>query len=384
MKLKSTFLILLLFVSAFAFTGCNAGKGKPVKIGLIATLSDNDPPTGLEMERAAELAMKEIADEGLNNRKNGKVEIELIIEDDYGRPESSVEAARKLIYRDEADAIIGPQFSSNAIPVANLAEKAQVLMIAPMSTNPKTTEGKDFVFRVPFTDLLQAEAMARFAYEDLKISTIGVLYNISDKYSSGLANAFKTIFENFGGNVPAFENYTYDTNQNFTKQLSLLKKHSPEALYLPNYNEDVMLQVSQAEELGMKAVLLGGDGWSDTQTAEIEAFEGAYLTRHWHPDAANTEAKEIAAAYRETYGKNPDDVFMNTYDAFCLLFESIRDADEITPAGMRDALTEMDHFKGVSGTFYYDRSGDPQKQVMIVKIEGKKVRLFKIFHPERR
>jgi branched-chain amino acid transport system substrate-binding protein len=40
-------------------------------------------------------------------------------------------AARKLIYQDNVVAVIGPQFSRNAIPAAQLAEAAKVPMITP-------------------------------------------------------------------------------------------------------------------------------------------------------------------------------------------------------------------------------------------------------------
>lgn len=386
-KTEARFLLfcagLCIIVCILALSGCNSGKENLIKVGMLATLSDDDPPTGFEMKRAAEMAMQKIEAEGLKNRKKGKVEVELIIEDDYGTPETSVEAARKLIYRDEVDAVVGPQFSSNAIPVATLAEKAGVLIIAPMSTNPKTTAGKEFVFRIPFTDLLQAEAMARFAYEDLGFSNVSVLYNISDDYSSGLANQFKTIFSDLGGTLSAFVYYTYDTNKDFSKQLSTVKEQSPEALYLPNYHGDVLLQVPQAREMGISAVMLGGDGWSDTAAAAAEGFEGSFLTRHWHPDIANAEARKVMETYRKKYGKNPDDVFMNTYDAFSLLFQSIREAGELTPAGLRDAVAGMDQFEGVSGTFYYEQGGDPRKQVHIIKLDGGKALLVKTFQPGR-
>jgi branched-chain amino acid transport system substrate-binding protein len=386
-KTEARFLLfcagLCITACALFLSGCNFGKENLIKVGMLATLSDYDPPTGLEMKRAAETAMRKIEAEEFKNRKIGKVKVELIIEDDYGTPETSVEAARKLIYRNEVDAVVGPQFSSNAIPVAALAEKAGVLMLAPMSTNPKTTAGKEFVFRIPFTDLMQAEAMAGFAYEDLGFSNISVLYNISDEYSRGLANQFKTIFSQIGGTVSAFVHYTYDTNKDFTNQLSRVKEQTPEALYLPNYHGDVMLQVPQVREMGISAVMLGGDGWSDAAAAEAEGFEGSFLTRHWHPDIANAEARKVMETYRKEYGKNPDDVFMNTYDAFSLLFRSIREAGELTPDGLRDSIAGMDQFDGVSGTFYYEQGGDPRKQVHIIKLDSGKARLYKTLDPGR-
>ena len=106
-------------------------------------------------------------------------------------------------------------------------------------------------------------------------------------------------------------------------------------------------------------------------------------TRHWHPDIANAEARKVMETYRKEYGKNPDDVFMNTYDAFSLLFRSIREAAELTPDGLRDSIAGMDQFDGVSGTFYYEQGGDPRKQVHIIKLDSGTARLYKTLDPGR-
>ena len=53
-----------------------------------------------------------------------------------------------------------------------------MIMISPWSTNPKTTEGKKFVFRACFIDDFQGQVMAKFARENLKAQTAAVLYDV--------------------------------------------------------------------------------------------------------------------------------------------------------------------------------------------------------------
>jgi branched-chain amino acid transport system substrate-binding protein len=333
------------------------------------------------MERAADFAVAEINERGGVTFNKEKIKVELIKEDDHGKPEQAVNAARELIYKEEVDAVIGPQFSSNAIPVAQLAEEAEVVMIAPMSTHPDTTKGKDYVFRIPFTDTAQARAMAHFARRELGYKRIPILYNISDEYCRGLATEFKKAFAQMEGIVPSMQTYTFDANRDFSEQIQKIKQQDPEALYLPNYTVDVEKQVIQAREMGLSVTMLGGDGWSDQRFKTIKAFEGSYSTRHWHPSIANEKAKKLINVHQEKYDQPPDDVFLNTYDAFSLLYEAIRNASSYSSEAIRNAITSIKEFHGASGTFYYEDSGDPQKRVIIVKIEYGKAPLYKIMKP---
>ena len=76
-----------------------------------------------------------------------------------GHPEKVVLAARKLINQENVVAIVGPQFSRDAIPVAEVAEATEIPMISPMSTNPDTTANKKYAFRVGFLDPFQGLVM---------------------------------------------------------------------------------------------------------------------------------------------------------------------------------------------------------------------------------
>ncbi len=378
---RSSILLLSLIVTfSLIFISCfeNKNENEIVKIGLIATLSGGDPPEGMEMNRAAEMAVEEINRSGGIPRGKETIPVELIKADDKGTPEDSMEAARNVIYKHDVVAFVGPQFSSNAIPVASLADEAGVVMFAPMSTNVKTTKGKEYVYRIPFTDSSQAKAMARFALNDLNLNTFAVLYNISDEYSKGLAENFMRFIEMNGGSIVSEKTYTYDTSQDFTSQLQEIKKSRPEAVYLPNFTVDVQKQVPAAKNLEIDAVFLGGDGWSEEQFSGMAEFEGTYLTCHWHPNVANEIARQISKVYREKYDKMPDDVFLNTYDAYRFIFKAVEQAEKLTPESIKNEIDSIHSFNGATGQFHYRNGGDPEKKVIVVKISSGTSQLFKI------
>jgi branched-chain amino acid transport system substrate-binding protein len=279
-----------------------------------------------------------------------------------------VEAARFLIHREEVAAIVGPQLSRNAIPAAQIAEETGIPMICPMSTSPLTTSGKSYGFRIPYLDGFQGTVMAYFARRELEARTAAVLFDVANVYNREIAEVFKDEFSSLGGRITAFERYTTDDNTDFSKQLSRIRQTAPDVLYLPNYAADVQRQAEQARSLGLESVLLGSDGWSDTMFQSEPAFNGSFMTRHWHPEISSPQSKQFFRAYSDRFGREPDDVAATTYDAFSLLFAAVELAGSSDPPEIQKNLYLLDEFQGVTGTIDYRENGDPVKSAIIIEI----------------
>ena len=192
--------------------------------------------------------------------------VEIVVKDYEDRADSATSVARALINQERIDALIGPQFSRHAIPVSVVAENARMPMLSPMSSNPATTKGKNFVFRLAFLDDFQGSVMGRFAANELGASRAAVLYDKTTAYGRSLSDVFRRAFEDEGGQIVAFESYTFDEPLDYREQLARIGATDPDVLYLPNDTERVVAQIRQASELGIDAILLGGDMW------DMEAF----------------------------------------------------------------------------------------------------------------
>ena len=370
---------ILFLLLALSLPGCRGGgsSGAEIRIGLIAMLSgsESDQASGRSMQRGAQLAVEEANRTGLRR-------VTLVVADDRNNPEGAIEAARRLIYQERVPAIIGPQFSRNAIPAARLAESERTVMICPLSTNPQTTAGKHFVFRVPYLDTFQGYSLARFARQELAASRAAVLYDVANEYNRTLAEVFRDTFLRLGGTLAAFESYTTDQAMDFTPQLSRIAAAGAEVLFLPNLNDDVRRQGRQARALGIDAVLLGGDGWNPDELASEPAFAGSFASRHWHPDVATEKARNFLKAFRARFGEPPDDIAATTYDAFGLLFAAMRAAGRAEPEAIRAALMSLEPYPGVTGSIVYRGSGDPSKSVVLVRIDGGRAAVHSVLEPE--
>ena len=381
-SLRTTAIAMLL---AGALVGCLPQGGtqtssNEIRIGVIASLTGSIPNVGKSTIEASEMVANEINNNGGLEVGNKKYKIVLVTEDDQDKAETAVAVAQKLINQENVVAIIGPQASRNAIPVSNVAENAQIPMISPWSTNPDTTAGKKYVFRAAFIDPFQGQVMARFTFEELHATKAAVLYDIASPYNQGIADIFKQVFEAAGGQVTAFESYTTG-DQDFSSQLTKIKDSGAEALFLPNYENEVPLQAEQARKMGIDIPFIGSDSWGTIAPENRSQLEGAYFSTHYAPDIAVEPAHTFIANYTKIYSHTPDDVAALTYDAFGLLFQAIQSQGKSDPESIRAGLAGIQAYVGVTGTMQFRGSGDPVKSAVILQVKDGKFVFYKLATP---
>ncbi len=381
MRAKMVAQVMLLALILVPLISCGKPVEEPtIRIGVIAPITGSIPIVGQSTVNAAQLAAQEVNDAGGLEVGGQKLKVELFIEDNQDRKETAVSAAQKLINQSGVVALIGPQASRNAIPVAAVAEGAHVPMISPWSTNPETTAGKRYVFRAAFTDPFQGRVMARFAIEELKAEKAAVLYDVASEYNKGIAEIFRQVFEEAGGQVVAFESYTTG-EADFRAQLTAIRDSGAQVLFLPNYYNEVPTQVRQARELGIQAAIIGSDSWGQIEAADLAQMEGMYFSTHYAPDIASPTAQKFIAAYQAAYGQVPDDVAALTYDAFGLLFQAIRSQGKTDSESIRNGLASISRYEGVTGTMEFKGSGDPIKSAVILQIKGGKFQFYRLAEP---
>jgi len=281
-------------------------------------------------------------------------------------------------------AIIGTYGSSLAMAGGEVAEKAGVPMVGTSCTNPLVTQGKKYSFRVCFIDPFQGTIMAKFAFHNLGKRRAAVLFDNGNDYNKGLAEFFKTRFEELGGQVVAYEAFTdEDKTQDFNAQLTKIKAVQPDILFLPNYYSSVALIAMQARSMGITAPLIGGDGWDSPQLMVLgkKAVEGAFFSTHFSKDDPSPEVQKFVKLYSERYHQAPDALAALAYDACLILFEALKTSRSIEGPDIRDALKNMRDFQAVSGKISFDEQRNPIKSAVIIKVaEGRQV-FHQSIHP---
>lgn len=366
-------LLLLPFAAACEKKGAGpadaAAPSGPIRVGVFMDLSGQTSSFGQSSVNAIQLAVDEINGAGgLGGRP-----VELVIEDDQGRPEQAATVVTKLVDQAEVVAILGEVASSNSLAAAPIAQRAKVPMITPSSTNPKVTEVGDYVFRVCFIDPFQGSVMARFAAGSLNAKTAAILLDVNSDYSRGLTQFFTEAFTGLGGTIVDTQSYA-QTDRDFSGQLTALKARDPDVIYIPGYYTQAGVIALQARQLGMRATLLGGDGWDAPQLFELggTAVQGSFISNHYSADDPAPQIQRFVESYRAKHGAVPDGLAALGYDAMRILADAIVRAGTTEPAALRDAIAATREFAGVTGVISIDENRNAVKPAVILEVgDGK-------------
>ena len=362
MKRKISILLALLMV-VMSFVACSKPAeeaaapeaaaeettAEVIKIGWIGSLTGDQAVWGTcEFN-----TVKQLVEEANANGGWLGSQVEVIGYDTKGDALEAVNAVKRLVGQDKVVAIIGPNASGQAIAISSVLEEAQVPDIATVATNPKVTVGEDgktkpYNFRVCFIDPYQGSVAAGFAIDQLNFKKAAILYDVADEYSQGLTEFFEKTFTEKGGEIVAKEAFKFG-DVDFRPQLSKIKEADPEVIFMPYFFKEVALSSSQARELGIDAVLIGGDGWTSEQLLEMagDAVQGSYVVNHL--DFDDPDVQDFKNSYMEKYGSAVELNGYLAYDAFRLLEDSVIRAGAADSVKIKEAM-ESANVKGITGT----------------------------------
>lgn len=276
-------------------------------------------------------------------------------------------------------AIIGPAWSSQALAAAKVAQQSGTPMVVNIATHPDVTREGDYIFRVCYTDRLQGQVMATFAYRDLTARRAAILQDITSDYSLGLAASFEQTFAAMGGAIITRLGYK-PRQPNFQELLKRTKAFSPDIVFLPGHDESGAI-VADAERIGFQAPFLGGDGWAVASFLEKggDRLRTGYFATHYI-DTIDTPAS-LAFVARHG-GKHPSlSPAALSYDAVGILAKAVTRAGTTDRMAVRDALAATSGYVGVTGTISFDATGDPVKTVVIMSITDGRASYLRMVGP---
>ena len=366
--MKKIFLMMLLVTAFIVGCGKKSADGNVIKIGVIAPLTGNYAQYGTAVKEGVELKVDAINNAGGINGKK----IELVIADSKGDVQESVNAFKKMVSQDKVSVVIGEVVSATSQAISGLAQQAKVPLISATATSLDVTKGKDFVFRTTFTDPFQGKEVASYAKEK-GFKSVAVLTNSSSDYSVGLADAFKAQASQDGINIIE-EKYTKD-DKDFKSLLTKIKGQNPEVIFIPDYYNTIGLILTQANELGIKAQYLGGDGWDGIQTNFGTQAEGAIFASQFAPDDTEPSVQKFIADYKAKYSKEPTIFEALGYDTATVVENALKNAKDISRDSIKTALAATSGLNLVTGSFKFDADRNPEKKVTFIEVKGGKLTL---------
>ena len=372
--MKHTPLLILVLVAiaiSGIFSSCkDGGSENEILIGEYASLTGDKATFGQSSDNGLKLAVEEI-------NQNGGVlgkQIKLISEDDQGKTNEVQTVVQKLINREKVVAIVGEVASSLSLAAAPICQQSKIPMVTPASTNPEVTNVGDYIFRVCFIDPFQATVMSKFALNSMKVKRVALLVDQKNAYSTGLAENFKRVFTEMGGEVIGEQKYSAG-DKDFKAQLTSLKALDPEAIFIPGYYTEMNLIGIQAREIGISVPLFGGDGWESEKLLEgkaKDALEGCFFSTHVSIEDPNPKVQNFIKKYQDKYGSTPDAMAFLSYDAGMILFDAITRAGSTEGQKIKDALASTQNFDGVTGTITINDQRNAIKPAVVMEIKDGK------------
>lgn len=359
-------LVIALLVLALAGIMATPVFAAEIKIGLITSLTGPVSTYGQSVRNAVQMAVDEInAAGGINGNK-----INLIVRDDKGDATEAANVTRYFIDREQVALIVGPVITPCVMASAPIAQEAGVPIITPTGTGDAITAIGEYVFRAAYKDSLQGSAMARFARENLGLSTAAIIYDIANDYSVGLMNAFRNTFEELGGEIVTIQSYTTG-DRDFSAQLTSILIANPQGLFIPDYHSAAGPILLQASQFGIDAVKLGVDGWDSPDLKPLSGGndEGGYFINHYSPQDTRPATVEFANKYKTLYNQEPDALAALGYDAIQIVKAALEKANSTDHDAIKDAMGTVKGVVAATADIDMDPEGTPYKPLVILQIK---------------
>ena len=377
--------MLVAAMAVTALTGCGSNSSSSSKkdadkyyIGGIGPTTGATAIYGTAVKNGAQIAVDEInAAGGINGKQ-----IEYRFEDDQNDAEKAVNAYNTL--KDWGmQMLVGTTTTAPCIAVAGKTASDNVFQITPSASSPDVlSSGNGNVFQVCFTDPNQGVASAQYIAENKLATKIGIIYDSSDVYSSGIEEKFEAEAKTQGLNIVSKAAFTADSKTDFGTQLQKAKDAGADLLFLPIYYQEASIILKQADTMGYKPKFFGVDGMDGILTVEnfdTKLAEDVMLLTPFAADAKDKTVQNFVKTYKEKYKDTPSQFAADSYDAVYALKAAIEESKattDMSASDMCDALKgamtkiKMQGLTGGEDGLTWNESGEVTKSPKAVIIKN--------------
>ena len=370
MKKFVAFVMAIAMVAAMFAVSASAEAGT-VKIGVSGPLTGGAAVYGTCVARSAQIAVDEV-------NALGGVQFELNCQDDEHDAEKAVSAYNSL--KDWGMQIFcGTVTTKPALAVGPEACDDRIFMLTPSASAVDVAYSGDNVFQICFADPMQGSVSADVISEKGLGEKIGVIYDSSDVYSTGILETFLDEADAAGLEVVCTESFTADTKADLSTQVTKCKEAGADLVFLPIYYAEASAILSYANQIGYAPVFFGVDGMDgilDVEGFDTSLAEGLYMLTPFAADSTDERTAAYVAKYREIYNETPNQFGADAYDAIWALYQACTEAgidgtesnEEICDAMIAE-FTSMtyDGITGLGMTWDEDGFVDKPGSIVVIK-----------------
>jgi ABC-type branched-subunit amino acid transport system substrate-binding protein len=362
---------------------------------LLLPLSGVYSDIGNEIKEGVELGIQEY-----NLKSTTKIDLVVM---DYKHDLFTAVTKLRYLARDKSLlAVLGPIDNLSAISCAAIADYEKLPVISPTATRDQLTQIGDYFIQLSIPLDIQAEAIARYALDSLKLMRFATLAPIDNEgHYSTLVDKFSEIVEGYGAKIVASEWY-YPEEQDYSKQLMRIKRSglkcafidsvsqtdslitadhldslyrlkikndqeymaennikldsadipltSIDGLFVPIYNEDLQTLVSHIAQKNIQTYLLGNSDWDDPeQLKKLRRFLGGLIyVKDGYLDENSSSYRKFRNDFRTALKKTPTTYHLIGYDAIGYLLKILGNiSQDMTRSKYFERLQEIRLYDGI-------------------------------------
>ena len=333
-----------------------------VKVGFISSLSNPSLAAGPELLDGFKL--------GIDDANAGD-RIELIVNDDQGKPDVGVQLARKMIDENKVQIITGIVPSNIMLAVAHAVLPRKVFVVS-VQAGPSQFAGSEcnpYFFAASDETDTASEAMGVY------LNKVGTkkLYLIAANYAAG-RDIITGIKRSFKGGITG-ETYTPLGQLDYAAELAEARNANPDAVFYFEQSGNASINfVKQYAEAGLKEKipLYGVATVIDEETLPGmgDAAIGLKSSGFWGANLDNAANKAFVQHFEAKYHRRPSVFSAFAYDGARLIDSAIRAVDGHVERAddFRKALAAA-KFDSVRGAFRFNTNQFPIQSTYLLEVK---------------
>jgi len=345
--MKKTIAVFLIMTAVVLAAGAATTQGE-VLVGCLQDVTGPTSTMGKMIKEGAQWAVDEI-------NKSGGIkgrQVKLIVYDTRGDVQEAINAFKRLCTTDKVSAIIGPPVANIGIAIAPISEQYKVPVLGFAIDNRATIKPdghpyKNMFLFQPSSDQ-QGAIMANFAARERKYKTFGIFYNQGNAYSVSLVASFKDALKDLPGTNVAIEVPYQPNDKDYKTMLSKIKAANVDAIYAPNYTQELILTCQQARAIGFNGPLICGlDACPPfASLCGPEADGVIYINNITESDP---QIQGITKSYLDKTGNTATNKFFLGYDVMKIIAKTVDTVGD-DPEAVQKAVENLSGYAGLTGT----------------------------------
>ncbi len=301
---------------------------------------------------------------------------------DSGGDAATASAAAQGLVRQGVRMMVGPLYSEEAIAAGAVAEREGVVLLSPLATDQRVSEGRRNVFQANPTFDVRGRAMARYADEQ-RLNRVGIV-SVRGSFGETMAQAFmdeavrRGIDVVFAESLPSGEAWFQ-----LAERIGAERFLEVDAVYFPvagsTADEQAAASLRGLESaVGTEAtrpLVLGNTEWQNLRASRPRAERfGTVFTNDFHLGESTQSRSRFESRYHDLAGIPADRLAFMGYDLTSKLIEALGASG--IPSDLAARIRNSQRFDGLAHQIDFG-GGQVNQSLFLMRFSGDRMVLVR-------